>query len=284
MNLYHLKYFFDSVQAGSLRQAAEINHVTPGAVSQAILRLEQHFNVALVHHRKNNFELTDSGKKLFSLCPQMLSAMHNLKTGMEDSKDAFRGKIHFATQQSIASIVLAPILADFAKKYPLVKTSFRLGRTINVKNLLDQRSIEFGITMDNIDYGDHSKIPLFNGEFVFIAAKRLHRGEHEFLLTESTSEVDELTKAYRQKHDRDIPVSMRVHSWSVIKQLALEGYGIGFVPDYVVGKEDRKFLVKNLAFPSFKYTVSCIYPKGHSLSLKSKALLDHIRASTNGRP
>lgn len=280
MNLYHLKYFFDSVQTGSLRQAAEINHVTPGAVSQAILKLEQQFNVSLVHHRKNNFELTDNGRRLFSLCPQMLSAMHNLKIGMEDSKEVFRGKIHFATQQSIASLILAPILADYAKEYPQVKTSFRLGRTINVKNLLDQRSIEFGITMDNIDYGDHTKVPLFTGEFVFLSSTKRTRSEHEFLLTESTSEVDDLSKLYQLKYHREIPVSMRVHSWSVIKQLALEGYGIGFLPDYVVKPKEKKYLVKNLGFPVFKYTVSCVYPKHHVLNHKTQVLLEKIKAST----
>ena len=211
----------------------------------------------------------------------MLAAVHNLKTGMEDNREMFKGKIHFATQQSIASLLLAPILAEFSKEYPQIKTSFRLGRTINVKSLLDQRDIEFGITMDNIDYGTHTKIPLKTGKFVFLATTKKPRSEQEFLLTENTSEVELLQQLYLQKHGKEIPVSMRVHSWSVLKQLAIEGYGIGFLPDYLVGKKEEKYLVKNLGYPPFQYTLSCVHPKGYQLNQKTIVLLEKIKLALN---
>jgi hypothetical protein len=41
---------------------------------------------------------------------------------------------------------------------------------------------------------------------------------------------------------------MRIDGWSVIKKMALAGEEIGFVPDFILSKEERRFIVKGAPF------------------------------------
>ena len=285
MNNSHLKYFFDSAKLRSLQKAALLNHVSPGAVSQGILRLEEEFQVKLLHHSKNAFEMTDAGQLLLGLCPEFFTSLQSLSTRMRDATNPHQGRIYFGTQQSIASTFLPSVLREYQQAHPQVETDFTLGHSSHMKDLLDERKIDFAISMDNLDYENHQKIILLRGNFVFVAAssstQELQKG---FLLTGETEETRKLLAGFREVTGRTAKVRMRIDSWSVIKTMAIEGHGIGFIPDYLIGAEEKKHIYKKLRLPKIGYTVSCVYPETQVLNQRTLRLLEFLKKKLPYKP
>jgi LysR family carnitine catabolism transcriptional activator len=281
MNVNHLKYFYDSVREGSLQNAARLNNVTPGAVSQAILKLEQFFDVQLIHHSKNRFELTEQGKILYDTCPPLFSSVQSVLTKMEDAKNPFTGELNFGTQQSIASTILPSILNEFKKIHPDIKVNFNMGFSTHMKRLLEQREINFVITMDHFNFANHHKVQLFEGNFVFISSSKAQKIlDKGFLVTEYSMKIYKLNSLYKKMKGSEFPVQMRIDSWGVIKKMALEGQGIGFIPDFILNLDEKKYILDNFDLPKIKYSICCVYPKTHTLNAKSRAFLDNFKAQT----
>lgn len=282
MNFQFLKYFFDATKYTSFKKAAELNHITPGAVSQGILRLEEELAIKLFHHRKNSFELTDQGRILFENSQSIFGAIDNVKNKISESTSPFAGNINFGTQQSIASSFLPSILKSFKNKYPLINVNFTLGHTTHIKQLLDRGEIDFAFSIDNLDYGRHSKITLFKGNFVYISKSKLNPVKDilEFLLTGETEETRKLQKYFLENNNSPLPVKMKIDSWGVIKSMALEGHGIGFIPDYLLSKSEEKFRITNKLFPKIQYQICCIIREGHLLNSKSQKLIEFVQRAT----
>jgi DNA-binding transcriptional LysR family regulator len=64
MEFTSLRYFFETVKAGSIRQAAEHIHVAPSAISRQIAKLEHELGAALFERRSTGVRLTPAGEIL----------------------------------------------------------------------------------------------------------------------------------------------------------------------------------------------------------------------------
>ena len=62
MNLYHLKYFYDSARLGSMTKAAKLHRIGQPAISKGIQNLEATFKKVLISHERNRFHLTEDGE------------------------------------------------------------------------------------------------------------------------------------------------------------------------------------------------------------------------------
>lgn len=282
MNINHLKYFYDSVTLKSLKKGAERNNVSPGAVSQAILKLEQYFDAPLLHHSKNSLLLTDFGKKLMEHCPSTLKSVSELSETMKELAKPFSGDIYFGTQQSIASTFLSSNISKFNKAYPEIGINFTLGHTSNMNKLLDENLVDFIISVDNLDYAHHPKKILYEGKFVFIHNPNIKTTKsNEFLLTGETLETKQFHILFKKKYNKSPVVKMSVDSWGVIKQLALQGLGVGLIPDYLISKSERKFISNAFNIGEIKYTISTYYTAGTTLNKKSSAFIKMLKLNLN---
>lgn len=278
MNIDHLKYFYDATKSLSLKKAATLNNISPGAVSQAIIKLEQVLNVKLLHHSKNSFQITEHGQRLYELCPKVLASIHDLHSKMDESTNPYAGKIYFGTQQSIASTFLPGALRLFNESCPLIEVNFTLGHSTQIKDLLDHQELDFAISMDNLDYENHPKIPIFTGEFVLISKTKIPKNKRkEFLVTGETNETKRLKTLYEAKFAETLPIKMKIDSWGVIKKMALEGHGIGFIPDYLLQENERRFIRNELKLSKIKYSVCCFYPENFLLNEKSLKFLEIMK-------
>ena len=71
---------------------------------------------------------------------------------------------------------------------------------------------------------------------------------------------------------------MEIGSWGVIKKFALEGIGVGFVPDYMIQSElkQKKLALVEPKIYTVPYQMKLICLKNKYISKKSKAVIDQI--------
>lgn len=280
ISLYHLKYFQDAALLGGVGAAAKKNHISPSAVSQAIKGLEGHFNVTLLRHKKNRFELTEEGRALLDRSYPMFTAAEKLEEEMEWAKAAYSGTFSFATQQSIAHHVLPAFLARLRAKYPGIRPKLRLATTDVVKRWLEQREVDFILSVDNVAYDSFRPLPILSGHYVLAESTKVKREQDAYLIPSGAKEVTIFRREYEEKYGVAPRVVMEIDSWGVIKRLAEQGLGIGLFPDYLLRFEKSPGLqLVDRGLPPIPYSVSAYYcSKRNTLSRTSRLFLDELEA------
>lgn len=257
-NISHLRYFYDAARLGSIRQSAQINFVSPSAVSQSIKSLEEELDCKLLVHRRNNFQLTEEGEKLLERLPEFYDSLEELKSYVQ-SGSRHEGDVVFGTQASLAHAILPEFLLNMATRYPGLIPEFRLGTTDMVRSWLRQGDVRFAVTLDHGSYENATVIPIGSGKFVGIE-KKSRCLDKKYIVTSPTPELIELEKTWFKQKKTPLPVKMRVDSWGVILRLVQVGMGRGFVPEYLLNSKTRQQLNVFNVLPGhqFNYDISVV--------------------------
>ena len=243
-NLYHLQYFVDAVETGSVSAAASKNLVSHAAVSQAIRSLEEKLGFELMSHKKKSFEVTDRGRDLARKAKEILSSM-SLLTEATPARASLSGSIAIGMSRSLAGAYLSAILAEISKVHPDLKVSVRLGTTGEMVERTARGTLDLALTIGHEPLPTLKQTLLHRGRFVIIrpvssrARDPIEQGP--FILTEPRYETELLKKSYYERFGKAIAVKAEVGSWDVIVQLVSDGLGCGLVPEaaLVSGKGAR---------------------------------------------
>jgi DNA-binding transcriptional LysR family regulator len=285
LNLTHMHYFQTAARLKSLAQAAEKEKVTASAISQAIMQLEKHFGVSLLKHKKNRFELTESGQILLLRSHDLFAVTSGIEEAVAN-RGVPSGPVHFATQQSLALALLPQFLQQLQKSNPEIKPQINLMITSRVKKALQTRDVEFGLSVDNVGFDSFKHLPILNGNFLVISPKgaRPNPQQDGFLLTESTKEVLRFKRGYEHKFGALPEVNMVVQSWGLIAKFVECGLGLGLVPDYMIrlGQNERVDVL-DLGLPPIPYQVNAFYnDRLSTLSSGSQLFLGELQKFLSG--
>lgn len=280
MNLYHLKYFYDSARLKSITKAAKANSVGQPAISKGIQNLESLLKKDLMMHERNRFQLTDDGETVFQYCQKIFNATDEMKDSLTNQK-TLRGEVIFAWQSSMAECdFLTKALKQTNDEYPDINLKLRLGRTDLVKKWVAAGNIDFGVVIENVNLAGLETKTLAKGFFVLVQSKNYFGNWRKdgVLTVEGKPEVEQLQKTFKKNYGYELKLKMEIGSWGVIKKFAMEGVGVGLVPDYMVQAElKNKSLVlvepKLFAVP---YQMKLITNKNKYVSKKAQVIIGHI--------
>ncbi len=281
MNLYHLRYFLEAARAGNLGEAARNFRVTHSAVSQAIRSLERDLGVELLRHAKRRFELSDEGRLLVDKGRVLIADVERMKEEIHGATREPSGPLVIAAPQSLVGDSLANPLAAFKRKYPQVHVRVLTGAALHVKSLVAQGECEMAFLLDDLALESFAAKTVQSGEFVLVgrgAQARLEVDTPVLVTTAEKPEVLHLKKAFRARFKRDLRIEMEVLSWTLIKKLAGQNFGLGYVPRYVVAEELRRRTLKEVPHPGkpYRYDIKAIWPRHRQLPRNATIFLESL--------
>lgn len=285
MNLYHLKYFYDSARLKSVSRAAQLNSIGQPAVSKAIQNLEASLKKDLISHKRNRFHLTDEGETVFSLCHKIFSATDELTAAVQNDLEV-EGELGLACTSSMAEcLFLASSLKNLDEKNRKLKIRLSLGRTDLVRDWVNSGKVDLGIVLDNIDLAGFETVTLAKGQYLLVRSPKYKGDWHQdgALTVEPKREVLELRSKYKNAFGKAMKTKMEIGSWSVIRRFVHCGMGVGFVPDYLV-REDMKKKTLLAVEPkklSVKYEIKVIRDPKRFFSRKSKTVIEELGQSAS---
>ena len=281
MNSYHLKYFLDAAKAGSISASAQKNNITHSAISQAIKNLEIELEITLLKHNQRKFELTDSGLASLEHLEQLLLQMQGLKSKIRSAEIEPSGELTVWAPQSLIIDSLIDCFVEYQKKYPRVQLRIQTGAAFLVKQSVIENRCQLGISVNDHQMKNFGTFPISKGEFLLIAKqKRVKVIDQPILITsEEKIEVQHLINENSRLKLSDLNLKTRIVSWGLIKEFVSRGYGVGYLPEYVVKNELK---VKSLykipwAGKPFKYEVTAIWNNKKPLDRNAQFLLDIIK-------
>ena len=123
--------FVKAAELGSLRQAAAAQAITPQAASQALVQLEQHLGVRLVHRTTRSLSLTEEGEQFLQAAQPGLATLQRALHGARRGREDIAGPLRITASRSLMLPVLWPVLEEFCARHPDVEPDVQLDDRIS---------------------------------------------------------------------------------------------------------------------------------------------------------
>jgi DNA-binding transcriptional LysR family regulator len=277
------------VESGSFVRAAERLAISVSAVSRHVAELEAHLNVRLLNRTTRRLSLTESGRVFYEHCVQLLADLDEAEQSASASAVTPRGTLRLSAPVTFGERHVAPAIAAFIERYPEMRFDVELSD--RAVDLVDER-FDAAVRIGAI--GSQSLVGRVLGETRLVCcaapAYLARRGEprrpedlagHECLIYEYAAQRNTWLFHDREGTVRQQKVSGSVHANSgrFLELLALEGRGIAYEPDFIVGPEIRAGRLVSIlrAFQPTPSVVQLVYPSRRHLSAKVRALADFLR-------
>ncbi|NGX60239.1 MAG: HTH-type transcriptional regulator CysB [Chlamydiae bacterium] len=278
INLLYAKYFCDAVRLGSITASARANFVTQSAVSQGISKLENMLKCTLLARHPNQFRLTPGGEEAVRGLSELLKKADNLQDELAENNGSILGDLSFACTHSFALGLIAPYLSRFRLENPRTKINFQcIGGPTKIMHLLKMGIIDFGIAPKVGDFSGFEQTYIYQGSYGLYRSSQLQdEKELPFILPEP-EDTTTFKEAYLREYKKEPEIFLKVGSWEVVANLAAEGLGIGYFPDYVAQKKQHILIpcYQNLLLP--KYEICSLHLAGMKIRKSSRIFLSYFQ-------
>lgn len=151
MELRVLNYFLAVAREENFTKAAEQLHLTQPTLSRQIAGLEQELGVQLFVRSNHNIILTEDGMILKRRAQEILSLADKTKRDFLQKDDNLEGVISIGSGEFLSTRCLTDCIADFHKKYPLVRYEVYSGNAGNICERIERGLLDIGLMSEPID-------------------------------------------------------------------------------------------------------------------------------------
>jgi LysR family transcriptional activator of dmlA len=132
-DLSDLRLFTVVVHATSLARAAAGLGLSPSTVSKRLTILEERLGVRVLHRTTRQISLTEDGETVYRWAQRLLSASDDMAQELSVSSGSPTGVLRVSTSSGFGRNHVAPVLSDFAARYPEVEVRLdALDRPVDV--------------------------------------------------------------------------------------------------------------------------------------------------------
>lgn len=92
--------------------------LSPARMTARMNRLEERYGVRLLNRTTRQISLTEEGRKFYKSCERILAEVEQAETSLQTGKVDFSGELRITAPSDLGQQHIAPVLANFVKKYP----------------------------------------------------------------------------------------------------------------------------------------------------------------------
>lgn len=290
-----MSVFARVVATGSLSAAARELNLSPAMVSRRLAGLEARLGVRLVHRTTRSLHLTDEGASYYESCARVLAEIEEADAAVSAGRQAPQGTLRVALPASFGNQYVAPLVPQFAARYPAVQLALSLSdRTVN----LVEDGFDLAIRIAELADSSLAARKLApNRRVVCASPDYLRRNgtprRPEDLARHNCLLAGEFASSWDYKGPDGKAGAVRVtgryvcDNWEVLREWALAGMGVALKSTWDVRRhlEDGS-LVSLLPGYSFHGDVAiyALYPHRRHLPAKTRAFIDFLADSFGPEP
>lgn len=124
--LNDMALFVEVVKAQGFRHAADAVGIPNSTVSRRISSLEKAIGLRLLHRTTRKIELTEAGQIYFERCKHIVDEARLAHEQLGEFLAQPSGILRVSLPVDFANIYLAPLIAEFARRYPSISFDFDL--------------------------------------------------------------------------------------------------------------------------------------------------------------
>ncbi|MGF6295255.1 LysR substrate-binding domain-containing protein [Paraburkholderia youngii] len=296
-----LLVFVTVIDSGSITAAAEKLGQTVSGVSRALTRLEQKLDTALVRRTTRRLHLTEEGDAFLRRARAILDALEEAEESVARGRQRPSGRLRVDAASPFMLHCVAPHMTAFSALYPEIR--LELTSNERIVDLLEQKvdiAIRIGALQDSTLHAralGESRLRVLaspaylaeHGEPSTLDALRAHRligfTAPEHLNRWPLRERGRGTKRVKGQRDQaallKIEPSITASSGETLRQLALSGWGIACLADFMTAadvRDNRLVPILGNLLVDQRQPVHAVYYQSASLAGRVQCFLDFIAA------
>ncbi|AOK06051.1 LysR family transcriptional regulator [Burkholderia sp. AU19243] len=243
--LNDMALFVEVVKAKSFRGAAEAIGVPNSTLSRRIGALEKAIGLRLLHRTTRKIELTEAGQLYFERSRRIVDEARLVHEQLGEMVAQPVGVLHASLPVDFANIFLAPLLPEFARRYPGI--SFEFDLTPRRVDLVTE-PVDLAIRMgeppsSNLIARQLARLPRYlyaSPRYIELFGEPSEPADlqqHECVRLDP-AEINGWT-LHREEETIEIPVGGRflLNSVGMIRRLAMLGLGIAVLPEEIAAED-----------------------------------------------
>lgn len=145
LDLLSLKLFVRVIEEGTISRAAQLEHITPAAVSRRIAELEEQFNTALLNRSNKGVHPTPAGVELLYQAKSLFSNVNSLKEQLQFYADNKNQTIRVIANVSAIIQFLGQKLGDFLQAHPNIQLTLEEKNSSKIIQDLEEGQADVGV-------------------------------------------------------------------------------------------------------------------------------------------
>lgn len=257
MTIIQLTTFLKIAQTKNFTTAAEQLGYAQSTVTMQIKQLEDELGCPLFERLGKRIVLTPEGEKLVGYAQQVVQLEREILTEVPSS-DEPTGVLNIGVSESLCYSKIPDLLMKYKKKYPQVEIRIKFIMHDTFPELLRSGELDVVYTLNpETDIPDLTKIVSKRETLGFYAAPD-HPLARKSVVTEEDLEgipllISDHNCRFRQMlledlADKRIPatIALETSSKEILKQFAMKGLGVAFMPDMAAKNEVKQKTLKRL--------------------------------------
>jgi DNA-binding transcriptional LysR family regulator len=289
MDRFHaISAFAAVVEAGSFARAAERLGVSVSAASRQVALLEAHLDTRLLNRTTRRLSLTESGRAFHERCVQLLADLEEAEQSANAGTVTPRGTLRLTAAITFGARHLAPAIAEFIVRHPQMRFDIELSD--RAADLVEE-GFDVAVRIGNIGSQNLVGRKVGTTRLVCCAAPSYLRRHGEPKVPEDLAAHACLTYEYAparniwpfrdgKGRERNVRIAGPLHANNgrFLEALAVEGTGICYEPDFIVGPDVRNGRLKPLlqGFAPTASSIYVVYPSRRHLSAKVRVFTDFL--------
>jgi DNA-binding transcriptional LysR family regulator len=276
MLLQQLITFARVVELGSFTRAGDLLNLSQPAVTRQVAALEREFDAPLLERSGRGIAVTPAGQVVYQHARRLASLVERAKIDVLSVSHPERGQVSVAAVTTVGLFTLPNLLAEFRRRFPLVRFQVWSGRTDGVLDRLLDGNADVGLLSAPIAHRRLECIPLFDDPVVLVAAPAVARGLPEPLHLEDLADIDmilyQAPSRFRTLVEASLGeagayprIAMEFDSHEAVRAAALAGYGVAVVPLEAAGEElaqERLIRLRVAGMPEIVRTTCLVQRRG----------------------
>ena len=185
MNTRHLRYFVTLAETGHFTRAAEQLHIAQPALSIAIKKLEQHFELQLFHRHERKITLTREGEVFAHHARMILQQVKDAELAMAELRGLEKGEVRLGVPSMLGSYFFPKILMGFKNRYPNIKLTMVEAGTHSIRKKLLSGELDIGVISNKSPLEELETKPILTSQIVALVGEN-----HSFSQKKSISFSD----------------------------------------------------------------------------------------------
>ncbi len=289
MTITQLSTFLKIAEMNSFSAAADSLGYAQSTVTTQIKQLEDELGCMLFERLGKTISVTSSGEKLTAYAEKMLQLERDIRLDVSDDENTV-GVLRLGVSESLCISRFPRILMEYNKSNPRVEIRIQFVTHENIADLLQKGELDMVYTVNpliederlKILHRKREKLGFYASPDHAMAGKTIREKDLKdmpLLLTGHNCNFRHMLLADLERNGVSPRIVLETSSKEILKQFAVNGLGVAFIPDMTAENEIRDGKLKRLNWKGMDFPVysQLLIHKDKHQNKAVNGLLDIIR-------